>query len=247
MGYEPRPGLPGYWSYDGLEIQADIATHRFVIEHRQPPCGPRRRTLDIGAGAGALSKQLIDAGFDVSCTTWDDRVKLPIPKYPLDLDVPFGLDAVGGQPFDLVCCIEVIEHVENPAALLRSCRAAVTPTGRVVLSTPERGIGAGAAAVAGARRAADVPDPGGRAQPPHLHAVASGPRVPDRAGRLRGRGEAHHRAAEFPRPGAEAGQAAAVLADADGSCSGDLDGETRIYVLAPRAAAARAHGPGEVY
>ena len=29
--------------------------------------------------------------------------------------------------------------------------------------------------------------------------------------------------------------------------SGDLDGETRIYVLAPRAAAARAHGPGEVY
>ena len=232
--------------YDGLEIQADIATHRFVIEHASRHAARGARTLDIGAGAGALSKQLIDAGFDVSCTTWDDRVKLPIPKYPLDLDVPFGLDAVGGQPFDLVCCIEVIEHVENPAALLRSCRAAVSATGRVVLSTPNV-----------------------ESAPARLQWLARG--VPlmfqtQEVVRNRHISMLWRQGLEYQieRAGFEVVEKHIIgqpnfrgpvqklvkrpLFWLMGRIlSGDLDGETRIYVLAPRAAAARAHGPGEVY
>jgi SAM-dependent methyltransferase len=246
MGYEPRPGLPGYWSYDGLEIQADVDTHRFVVGVAGRMCAPGASALDIGAGAGALSKQLVDAGLSVSCTTWDDRVRLDIPKYPLDLDYAFGPDKVGGVPFDLVCCVEVIEHVENPAALLRSCRAVVAPSGRVVLTTPNV-----------------------ESAPARLQWLFRGcPLMFQTQEVVRNRhiSMLWRQGLEFQidragfeivekhligQPNFRSGLQRVVKGLAfrlmRGLFSGELDGESRIYVLAPKATAAKAHGPGDVY
>jgi len=246
MGYEPRPGLPGYWSYDGLEIQADVETHKFVVGVARRACAPGARTLDIGAGAGALAKQLIDAGLTVSCTTWDDRVKLPIPKYPLDLDYAFGLDQVGGEAFDLVSCVEVIEHVENPAALLRSCRAVVAPSGRVVLTTPNV-----------------------ESAPARLQWLVRGcPLIFQTQEVVRNRHismlwrqglefqieragfeivEKHLIGEPNFRGGVQRVVKRAVYGAMRAVLSGDVEGESRIYVLAPKAKAPASHGPGDVY
>lgn len=135
MGYERRPDVAEGWSYDGLEIQADVATHHFTVAYAREHLAAGARVLDVGAGTGALAKQLADAGFDVSCTSWDGRVRAALPVFTVDLDVPFGTETVGGS-YDLVCCLEVIEHVENPSALIRSLREIVKPGGRVIVSTP---------------------------------------------------------------------------------------------------------------
>jgi 2-polyprenyl-3-methyl-5-hydroxy-6-metoxy-1,4-benzoquinol methylase len=135
MGYEQLTTSSGGWTYDGLRIQADLETHQYVVEYaRALPAGVR--VLDVGAGTGALAKQLVDIGCRVSCTSWNDRVAVPVPAYRIDLDAAFSVASVGGEPYDLVTCVEVIEHVENPSALLRSLRDVVRPGGHVIVSTP---------------------------------------------------------------------------------------------------------------
>jgi len=135
-GYAADPGSPGHWFYDGLRIQAELETHQFALAYARTHWPAGTRVLDVGAGQGALAKQLLDAGFHIACTSWNSECRLPIPTYALDLDHPFGPADVGNQRFPLVCGIEIIEHVENPAAFLRSCESLLDDDGRLVLSTP---------------------------------------------------------------------------------------------------------------
>ena len=136
MSYHPHPSAPGYWQYSGRPIQAEVETHQYALATAKRKLSAGARVLDVAAGHGALTKALVDAGFDLSCTSWNNRMAMPIPSYRIDLDKEFSLSAVGGQPFDLVCAIEIIEHVENPAQLLRSIAGLLRPGGFVVLSTP---------------------------------------------------------------------------------------------------------------
>lgn len=136
MPYHEDPKLRGYWFYDGLRIQADVETHQFATAFAKRSCPPGAAVLDVAAGEGALAKQLLDAGLCPSCTTWNDKVKVDAPQFRVDLDHPFGPEAVGSRTYDLVCAIEIIEHVENPAAFLRSCASVLAPGGWMLLSTP---------------------------------------------------------------------------------------------------------------
>ena len=136
MSYRPNPEAPNYWQYDGLPVQADVETHQYALAMAKQRLACGASILDVGAGRGALTKALLDAGFTLSCTSWNDRIALPVPAYRIDLDKGFGVHEVGGQRFAMVCAIEVIEHSENPAQLLRSLADLLEPGGLVVLSTP---------------------------------------------------------------------------------------------------------------
>jgi len=127
---------PGYWFYGDLRIQADVESHQFVNQYVREHLSPGSRILDVGAGEGALAQQLLDAGMCVSVTSWNEKCSLQIPIYHVDCDKDFSLDAVGGDAYDMVCCIEIIEHLENPARFLRDCRRLVKPEGIIILSTP---------------------------------------------------------------------------------------------------------------
>ena len=71
-----------------------------------------RKTLDVGCGGGILSEALARAGAEVT-----------------------GLDPAH---FDLVCCLEMLEHVPDPASVVRACARLVKPGGTVVFSTINR-------------------------------------------------------------------------------------------------------------
>ncbi len=129
-------GRPDAWYYAGLVVLADPNAHRETVAIARARLAPGTRLLDVGAGSGALARQLEDAGFQVSCTSWNGRCAAGSVTYPLDLDRPFSVGDVGGSPFALVSLIEVLEHVENPAALLRSCAGVLAPGGTLVVSTP---------------------------------------------------------------------------------------------------------------
>nr|WP_239522427.1 class I SAM-dependent methyltransferase [Geodermatophilus sabuli] len=90
------------------------------------------RVLEVGAGCGALTLRLRDAGFDVVPTDLD-------PPHDwiarLDLDDPEWTDQARG-PFDMVVCVETLEHVENPRKVLRSIRSLLRAGDGLLVSTP---------------------------------------------------------------------------------------------------------------
>lgn len=134
--YREDPYNPGYWFYGDLRIQSDLAAHKFVIQYVSRNLQRESRVLDIAAGEGALAQQLLDAGMRVSVTTWNDKCRLEVPTYPINLDHPFALSDVGSLPYQLVCSIDIIEHLENPARFLRDVARLVVPGGVIILSTP---------------------------------------------------------------------------------------------------------------
>jgi SAM-dependent methyltransferase len=88
--------------------------------------------LEVGAGCGALALRLRDAGLDVVPTDLDpphDWI------HRLDLDSPEWTDETRG-PFDMVVCVETLEHVENPRQVLRSIRSLLRPGDKLLVSTP---------------------------------------------------------------------------------------------------------------
>ncbi|KAG8804247.1 Hexaprenyldihydroxybenzoate methyltransferase, mitochondrial [Serendipita sp. 399] len=110
--------------------------------------------LDIGCGGGLLSESLARLGaktLAIDASESNIRVaKAHAARDPafnsqgslrreLEYRCTTSHDLVEeGRQFDLVCSLEVIEHVDNPADFLDSCAALVKPGGHLVLSTIAR-------------------------------------------------------------------------------------------------------------
>ena len=119
-------------SYKGHSVHAAPGVHEYAVELARTTVPGGGRVLEVGAGCGALALRLRDAGFDVVPTDLDpphDWI------FPLDLDDPVWTEDTRG-PFDLVVCVETLEHVENPRQVLRSIRSLLRPGDRLLVSTP---------------------------------------------------------------------------------------------------------------
>jgi SAM-dependent methyltransferase len=83
-----------------------------------------KRILDVGCGDRPYAELFPDAvGFDV-------------PGNPhADLHGSIEAIPVDDASFDVVLCLQVLEHVADPAAAVRELRRVVAPGGRVLLST----------------------------------------------------------------------------------------------------------------
>jgi SAM-dependent methyltransferase len=118
--------------YQGHSIHAAPGVHEYAVELAKAALPGGGRLLEVGAGCGALALRLRDAGFDVVPTDLEpphDWI------FRLDLDEPAWTDDTRG-PFDLVVCVETLEHVENPRKVLRSIRALLRPGDKLLVSTP---------------------------------------------------------------------------------------------------------------
>ncbi|MDE8653973.1 bifunctional 2-polyprenyl-6-hydroxyphenol methylase/3-demethylubiquinol 3-O-methyltransferase UbiG [Novosphingobium album (ex Liu et al. 2023)] len=121
-----------------------------------------RRALDAGCGAGLLCEPLARMG---AAVTGIDAAAENIAAarahaegMGLAIDYRHGeVGALAPGGFDLVCALEVIEHVADKAAFLAALAAALAPGGLMVLSTPNRTPQARLLLVEAAERLGQVP------------------------------------------------------------------------------------------
>jgi 2-polyprenyl-6-hydroxyphenyl methylase/3-demethylubiquinone-9 3-methyltransferase len=98
------------------------------------------RVLDIGSGGGFLTKELSDAGYEV---TGIDPEMSAVSEAAEHVTASFVV-AVGEKlpfaddSFDSVVCSEVLEHVEDPGAVLAEASRVLRPGGVFVVSLPNR-------------------------------------------------------------------------------------------------------------
>jgi len=99
-----------------------------------------RTALDVGCGAGLLTEPLARlgarvSGFDAS-PELIDVARWHAAAMGLDIDYRAGdVQELEGR-FDLITCMEVIEHVADPAAFVQALARRLAPGGLLILSTP---------------------------------------------------------------------------------------------------------------
>ena len=120
-------------------IRDQIDQHWQIDEHSRTPL-EGKSALDVGCGAGLLAEPLARLGARVTGIDATPEVIAVAREHAagqgLDVDYRVGdLQQLDGQ-FDLVTCLEVIEHVADPAAFVKALAARLAPGGLLILSTP---------------------------------------------------------------------------------------------------------------
>lgn len=105
-----------------------------------PERGEGRRVLDLGCAGGYLASALAARGFRVTGVELPGGVPAGFPRDVelVEADLDQGLPRLRGQ-FDYILCADVLEHLKDPAKLLREIRNVLALDGRVVASLPNSG------------------------------------------------------------------------------------------------------------
>ena len=105
-----------------------------------------KTVLDVGCGGGILSEAMAQRGATVTGIDLGqanlNTAKLHALESGLNIDYQHiaveELAAKQPASFDVVTCLEMLEHVPNPQSIIQACYALVKPGGKVIFSTINR-------------------------------------------------------------------------------------------------------------
>ena len=153
-----------WWDPQGPQkaLHALNPTRLAYVARRVPLRGAR--VLDVGCGGGLLSEALASEGAIVTAIDLaPDLIKIAkLHKLESGVNVDYRLSSVEAlaveQPawYDAITCMEMLEHVPDPAAILSACAGLLKPGGRLFVSTLNRTLAAFALAIIGAEYLARV-------------------------------------------------------------------------------------------
>lgn len=119
---------------------------------------PDAAVLDVGCGAGLLSEALARAGAKVVGIDLAPNLLKVARLHGLESGIKVdyretaveSLASEAPETFDAMTCMEMLEHVPEPASVIDACAKLLKPGGRLFLSTLNRTPAAFAVAIVGA-------------------------------------------------------------------------------------------------
>jgi 2-polyprenyl-6-hydroxyphenyl methylase/3-demethylubiquinone-9 3-methyltransferase len=119
---------------------------------------PGARVVDVGCGGGILAEAMAQRGADVLGIDLAEKSLAVARLHQLESGVPVRYENVAAEAlaermpaaFDVVTCMELLEHVPDPASTVAACATLVRPGGSLFFSTINRNPKSYAFAVIGA-------------------------------------------------------------------------------------------------
>lgn len=126
------------------------------IEERAPLAG--KRVLDVGCGGGILAESMAERGAEVVGIDAAEAALGVAKLHRLESGIkvhyrhmtPEELAHQEPRHYDVVTCMELLEHVPNPSSAVAACATLVRPGGQVFFSTINRNPRAYLLAIIGA-------------------------------------------------------------------------------------------------
>ena len=126
------------------------------INARAPLAG--KRVIDIGCGGGILTESMARKGATVTGIDLSEKALKVADLHSLESGVQVRYELIAAEDmaareagqYDVVTCMEMLEHVPDPGAIVRAAATLVKPGGQVFFSTLNRNPKAYLYAVIGA-------------------------------------------------------------------------------------------------
>ncbi|RDE22998.1 bifunctional 2-polyprenyl-6-hydroxyphenol methylase/3-demethylubiquinol 3-O-methyltransferase UbiG [Motiliproteus coralliicola] len=126
------------------------------VDERAPLA--EKKVLDVGCGGGILSESMAIRGADVSGIDMGETPLKVAKLHGLESGVKVNyrqitaeqLAAEEPESYDVVTCMEMLEHVPDPASVIRACAQLCKPGGQVFFSTLNRNLKSYLFAIVGA-------------------------------------------------------------------------------------------------
>lgn len=126
------------------------------IDQRSPVA--QRKVIDVGCGGGILAESLAQRGAEVTGIDMGEAPLSVARLHALEVGVTLNYERITAEEkaeqcaeeFDIVTCMEMLEHVPDPSSIVKACSDLVKPNGDVYFSTINRNPKAYAFAILGA-------------------------------------------------------------------------------------------------
>jgi len=105
-----------------------------------------KRVLDVGCGGGILAEAIAKKGANVKGIDLSEKALKVAELHSLESGVQVSYELIAAEAlaareagqYDVVTCMEMLEHVPDPSAIVQACATLVKPGGRLFFSTLNR-------------------------------------------------------------------------------------------------------------
>ena len=105
-----------------------------------------KRVVDVGCGGGILAESIAKKGATVTGIDLSEKALKVADLHSLESGVQVRYELIAAEDlaareagqYDVVTCMEMLEHVPDPSAVVKACATLVKPGGHVFFSTINR-------------------------------------------------------------------------------------------------------------